>query len=400
MSETRAILHCDLDAFYASVEQLDHPEWRGKPVIVGGAPNERGVVAAASYEARVFGVHSAMPLREAGRLCPHGIFVPGRHERYGELSDRVMSFFDEYTPLVEPISLDEAFLDVTGSERLFGAATEIGRTLKQRVRSELGLVLSVGVATNKLCAKIASDLGKPDGFVVVPDGGEAAFLEPLEVRRLWGVGERTRETLAAWGLRTIGDLARLDVRRLETHFGAFGRALWERAHGLDPDPVVARERAKSVGHEHTFDRDEDDDARVEATLLRLAEGVASRLRAGRARGRRVTLKLRLTPFDTLTRQRSFEEATDDAQHIFNAARDLFRHERKTDRRSVRLVGVSASALEHAELGTQLSLFDDGRRRRLNAAIDAVRSRHGDDAIEAATAHEGERRRRFSDRPRR
>lgn len=399
MSPPRAILHCDLDAFYASVEQLDHPEWRGKPVIVGGRPNERGVVAAASYEARAFGVHSAMPLREAGRLCPHGIYVPGNHERYGELSDRVMALFDEYTPLVEPISLDEAFLDVTESLALFGDAERIGRELKTRVRAEVGLVLSVGVATNKLCAKVGSELGKPDGFVVVAPGGEAAFLEPLELGRLWGVGERTRETLAGWGLRTIGELARLDVSRLESQLGAFGRALWERAQGLDPDVVVRREAAKSVGHERTFDQDEQDDARVEATLLHLTESVASRLRASGTRGRCVTLKLRLQPFDTMTRQRSFDDATDDARRIFAVARDLFRHARNSDRRPVRLVGVSVSALEHAELGRQLSLFDDDRRDRLNAAVDAVRSRHGAAAIEPATTREADRRRRFSDRPR-
>jgi DNA polymerase-4 len=397
MTTTRAILHCDLDAFYASVEQLDHPDWRGKPVIVGGRPNERGVVAAASYEARAFGVRSAMPLREAGRLCPHAIFVPGDHERYGELSDRVMALFDEYTPLVEPISLDEAFLDVTESLALFGDAESIGRALKARVRADLGLVLSVGVAANKLCAKVASDLGKPDGFIVVPAGGEAAFLAPLEMRRLWGVGERTRETLAAWGLRTIGDIARLDVARLESHLGAFGRALWERAQGLDPDRVVAREAAKSVGHERTFDVDESDDARVEATLLLLTESVASRLRAASSRGRTVTVKLRLTPFDTLTRQRSFDDATDDARRIFSTARELYRMVRETDRRSVRLIGVSVSSLEHADLARQLALFDDQRRERLNAAIDAVRSRHGDDAIEPASSQDADRRRRFSDR---
>ena len=400
MSERNDILHADLDAFYASVEQLDHPEWRGQPVIVGGGPNERGVVSAASYEARAFGVRSAMPLRTAARLCPHGIFVPGDHERYGELSDRVMSVFHEYTPLVQPISLDEAFLDVTASAGLFGSPETIGRTLKTRVRAELGLVLSVGVAANKLCAKIASDLGKPDGFVIVARDGEAEFLRPLPLRRLWGVGERTQETLEGWGLRTIGDLAALDPSRLEAHFGAFGRALWERARGLDPDPVVPDGGAKSVGHEHTFDRDESDDARVEATLLRLAEGVGARLRRGGMRGECVTLKLRLAPFVTLTRQHTVSEATDDARTIYAVARELYRRERATDRRDVRLVGVSVSKLEHAELGRQLALFSDERRTRLNAAIDAVRDKHGEGAIEPAATREGDRRRRFSDRRRR
>lgn len=399
MSEARDILHCDLDAFYASVEQLDHPEWRGRPLIVGGRPDERGVVSAASYEARAFGVRSAMPLRTAASLCPHAIFVPGNHERYEALSDRVMVAFAEYTPLVEPISLDEAFLDVTGSERLFGDAEDIGRALKARVRADLGLVLSVGVATNKLCAKVASDLHKPDGFVVVPRGQEAEFLGPLPLRRLWGVGEKTQAVLEAWGLRSIGDLAALDPARLEGHFGAFGRALWERAHGLDPDPVVPREAPKSVGHEHTFDRDETDDARVEATLLRLAEDVGGRLRRGGFRGECITLKLRLAPFVTLTRQRTVA-TTDDARRIYGLARELYRRERRSDRRPVRLVGVSVSKLENAELGRQLALFSDERRERLNVALDAVREKHGDSAIEPAAAREGDRRRRFSDhRPR-
>ena len=397
MSERQSILHCDLDAFYASVEQLDHPEWRGQPVIVGGAAHERGVVSAASYEARVFGVRSAMPLREAGRLCPHGIFVPGNHERYAELSDRVMALFDSYTPLVEPISLDEAFLDVTGSAALFGAADHIGRELKARVKEEVGLVLSVGVASNKLCAKVASDLGKPDGFVVVPEGGEAAFLAPLPLRRLWGVGPSTQQVLEAWGLRTIGDLAALDARRLEGQFGAFGRALWERAQGLDPDEVVPGGAPKSVGHEHTFDRDEEDDARVEATLLRLVESVATRLREGGHRGVTVTVKLRLAPFETLTRQRTIGEPTDDARTIYRVARDLYRHERDADRRAVRLIGVSLSNLEHAELGRQLALFGDDRRERLNAAIDAVRTKHGGAAIEPASSREGDTHKRFGDR---
>ncbi len=397
MSEALDVLHCDLDAFYASVEQLDHPEWRGRPVIVGGGPNDRGVVSAASYEARVFGVRSAMPLRTAARLCPHAVFVPGDHERYAELSDRVMSFFREYTPLVEPISLDEAFLDVSGSARLFGGSEAIGRALKRRVREDLGLVLSVGVAANKLCAKIASDLGKPDGFVLVARGSEAEFLRPLPLRRLWGVGERTQEALEGWGLATIGDLAALDPRRLEGRFGAFGRALWERAQGLDPDPVVPHEGPKSVGHEHTFDRDESDDTRVEATLLRLVEGVAGRLRQGGLRGACVTLKLRLAPFVTLSRQRTVGEATDDARSIYAIARELYRREREGDRRPVRLVGVSVSNLENADLGRQLALFGDERRARLNAAVDAVREKHGESAIEPASASEGERRRRFDER---
>lgn len=394
---SRAILHCDLDAFYASVEQLDHPEWRGKPVIVGGLAHERGVVSAASYEARRFGVRSAMPLRAAARLCPHAIFAPGDHARYAELSDRVMALFAEVTPLVEPISLDEAFLDVTGSAHLFGGLEATGHLLKRRVRDELGLVLSVGVASNKLCAKIASDLGKPDGFVVVAQGGEAAFLAPLPLQRLWGIGERTREELERLGLRTVGDLAAAHPAVLEERFGAVGRVLWERANGVDEDPVEPERRAKSVGGEHTFDRDETDPKRVEATLLRLADRVAARLRESGLRGRCVTLKLRLAPFVTRTRQRHIAEATDDAARIYGVARDLLRRERAEDERPVRLVGVSLSALEDAEVARQLEIFDD-RRQRLNAALDAVRARLGDDAIAPLSAtRDAEKRRRLSDR---
>ncbi|HET8568088.1 MAG TPA: DNA polymerase IV [Candidatus Limnocylindria bacterium] len=398
----RAILHCDLDAFYASVEQRDHPEYRGKPVIVGGGPNERGVVSAASYEARRFGVRSAMPLREAGRLCPDGIFVPGDPEKYEAASDAVMDLFAERTPLVEPISLDEAFLDVTATQHLFGGAVTMARDLKVAVREHVGLVLSVGVATNKLCAKIGSDLGKPDGLVVVPAGGEAAFLAPLEIGRLWGVGPRTREELALFGARTIGDLAALDPHALEARFGAHGTAIWERARGIDDGEVVPRYEAKSIGHEHTFDRDTLDRATVENTLLRLAEGVGRRARDAGLRGRTVTLKLRVAPFETRTRQRTLAEATDTDLGIFEAARSLLRDALASDRASgqvsrVRLVGVSLSGLSGVQ---QLGLFDAARRARLDAAMDAVRERFGEGAVDRASATEARHRRRLGDhRPR-
>src|SRR2546423_5556955 len=250
----RAILHCDLDAYCAWVEPRAHPECRGKPVIVGGdGPNERGVVMAASYEARVFGVRSAMPLAIAGRLCPDGIYVPGNFDRYLEASDAVMAIFEEQTPLVEPISLDEAFLDVTATEHLFGGAIAMAAQIKRAVRERCGLVVSVGVATNKLCAKVGSDLRKPDGLVIVPAGGEAAFLAPLPLERLWGVGPRTREGSAGWGLRRVGQLAAFDRTALETRLGEHGTAIWERANGIDDGPVTAEHVPKSVGHSHTFD---------------------------------------------------------------------------------------------------------------------------------------------------
>ncbi|HKW77538.1 MAG TPA: DNA polymerase IV [Candidatus Limnocylindria bacterium] len=393
----RAILHCDLDAFYASVEQRDHPEYRGKPVIVGGGPNDRGVVSAASYEARRFGVRSAMPLRTASRLCPDGIFVPGDGERYEAASDAVMALFAERTPLVQPISLDEAFLDVTATEHLFGGAVAIAKALKADVRQRCGLVLSVGVSANKLCAKIGSDLRKPDGLVIVRPGEETAFLAPLELRRLWGVGPKTQEFLEGWGLRTIGDLARADVAMLDRRLGEHGRAIWERANGIDEDTVEPDMAPKSVGHEHTFDRDTLDPTTVEGTLLRLSEGVGMRLRGHELRGRTVTLKLRVAPFETRTRQRTLATATDDDLTIYRIGRQLLREALSADREGgrvspVRLVGVSVSGFEG---GRQLGLFDHVRVTRLNAALDAVREKFGDRALDRASAREVKERRRFS-----
>jgi DNA polymerase-4 len=334
----------------------------------------------------------------AARLCPDGIFVPGDPERYQEASEAVMALFAERTPLVQPISLDEAFLDVTATAHLFGGPVAIARQLKADVRSRLGLVLSVGVATNKLCAKIGSDLRKPDGLVIVEPGTEAAFLAPLELSRLWGVGPRTREVLEGWGLRTIGDLADFDVAALEARFGAHGTAIAQRARGIDDDTVEPMEAAKSIGHEHTFDRDTLDPAQVERMLLRLSEGVGHRLRAASVRARTIALKLRVAPFETRTRQRTLAEPTDDDLTVFRVARSLLREALREDRESgrvspVRLVGVSTSGLV---AGQQLGLFDAARASRLNAALDAVRARFGDEALDRASARDTERK-RFSDR---
>ena len=398
MNQRRAILHCDLDAFYASVEQRDHPEYRGKPVIVGGdGPNERGVVMAASYEARAFGVRSAMPLAIAGRLCPDGIYVPGNFDRYVEASDAVMAIFEERTPLVEPISLDEAFLDVTATEHLFGGAVEMAREIKRAVRARCGLVVSVGVATNKLCAKVGSDLRKPDGLVVVPAGGEAVFLAPLPLERLWGVGPKTREVLAGWDLRTIGQLAAFDRTALETRLGEHGTDIWQRANGIDDAPVVAEHIPKSVGHSHTFDENTLEPAKIESTLLLLSEGVGRRLREDALRGRTITMTLRVAPFETRTRQRTLREPTNDDLTIYRIARQLLRDALAEDREAgrtspVRLIGVSVSGLSEGE---QLGLFDVTRHARLNAALDAVRAKFGKDALDRASAREVNERRRFS-----
>ena len=395
-TERRAILHCDLDAFYASVEQRDHPEYRGRPVIVGGHKGDRGVVAAASYEARTFGIRSAMPLQTASRLCPDGIFVPGDHEAYGKASDAVMALFEERTPLVEPISLDEAFLDVTATEHLFGGAEQIARDLKADVRAKCGLVLSVGVAANKLCAKVGSDLRKPDGLVVVLPGTEAQFLAPLELQRLWGVGPKTREVLEGWGMRTIGDLARYDLAQLEARLGEHGRAIWERANGIDEGTVESWMAPKSVGHEHTFDRNTLDPTVLESMLLRLCEHVGERLRAGEHRGKTITLKLRVAPFETRTRQRTLAVGTDDDLSVYRVGRQLLRDALREDRENgrsspVRLIGISVSGLE---AGRQLGLFDHARTVRLNAALDAVRARFGEGALDRASARSVREGRKF------
>jgi DNA polymerase-4 len=377
----RTILHVDLDAFFAAVEQRDRPELRGKPVIVGGGgPNDRGVVSTASYEARAFGVHSAMPLRTAGRLCPHGIFLPVDGAKYQAASRDVLAVLRRFTPLVEPISIDEAFLDVTGSRVLFGTGEEIGRRIKAEVKSAVDLTISVGVATTKLVAKIASDLRKPDGLVVVPPGDEAAFLAPLEIRRLWGVGEKSAATLREYGVRTIGDLAALPDDLLVRRFGKHGASLAQRARGLDDDPVGGRDAAKSIGHEHTFDVDTSDRELIERTLLAMSEGVAGRLRDSGVRASTITVKIRDTTFRTITRQRTLPDPTDLTEPIFRTALDLARPEVRGLR--IRLLGVTASGLGERE---QLALFaaDDPRRRRVTEAADAVRHRFGERAITRA-----------------
>ena len=387
----RTILHADLDAFYASVEVLDDPSLRGKPVIVGGRPDERGVVSAASYEAREYGVQSAMPLRTAGRRCPHGVFLPGRPDRYRELSRQVMAIFASYTPMVEPISLDEAFLDVTASVAAFGDGPTIARRIKERVLDEVGLVVSVGVATNKLCAKVASDLHKPDALVVVPPGDEAAFLAPLTIRRLWGVGPQAQQALNDYGVTTIGQLAALEPSTLQRRFGRHGLDLSARARGIDAGRVQPMQAPKSVGHEHTFDVDTADPRRLEATLLDLAESVASRLRRHDLAAGAVQLKLRYEGFETLTRQAPLPFQTRDTDPLFDTGVALLRRT-LAEGRGVRLIGLTAISLSDAQ---QLTLFSAPERRdRIARSIDAVRERFGDRAITRARLLTDRPHRRF------
>jgi DNA polymerase-4 len=395
---TRVILHADLDAFYASVEELDDPSLRGKPVIVGGGPDERGVVSAANYAARRFGVHSALPLRTAGRLCPQGVFLPGRPERYREISRQVMTIFASLTPLVEPISLDEAFLDVTNSTLAFGDGQAMAQRIKDRVRDEVGLIVSVGVATNKLCAKVASDLRKPDALVVVPPGGEAEFLAPLPVGRLWGVGPQARAVLADYGVTTIGQLAATSESTLRRRFGQHGADLAARARGIDPSAVQPTQAPKSIGHEHTFEHDTVDRTRLDATLLDLAESVASRLRRHDLAAGAVQLKLRYEGFETLTRQAPLPRQARESELLYAGARTLLDRALVAGR-GVRLIGLTAIHLTDVQ---QLTLFDgQPRSERLARSLDAVRERFGENAITRARllSDKPQRRFDFGERPR-
>jgi DNA polymerase-4 len=386
---SRTVLHVDMDAFYASVEQRDRPELRGRPVIVGADPSGRGVVSAASYEARRFGVHSAMPIGRAARLCPDGAFLPVDMDKYGAVSREVMAMLADFTPLLEPVSIDEAFLDVTGTEGLHGTGPAVARAIKARIAASLRLTASVGVAANKFVAKVASDLRKPDGLVVVAPGTEADFLAPLPVSRLWGVGRVTAEGLEAMGLQTIGQLAAVPAPYLEARFGPSGRGLQDLARGRDDRPVEPFAPPKSMGAEETFGHDHRDAERLHATLREQAERVARELRAEGFAGRCVTLKLRFADFSTLTRRHT-DDATQDGLAIYRRARALL--DRIPLRQPVRLIGLSVSSLGPAAAG-QLSLLepDAQRRERLARAMDRVTARFGEAALRPASVVRRSRR---------
>ncbi len=377
------ILHVDMDAFYASVEERERPELAGKPVIVGGTPEGRGVVAAANYVARNFGVHSAMPAVTARRLCPHGIFLRPRMEYYAEVSDQIRAVFEKFTPLVEPLSLDEAFLDVTGSETLFGPAVKIGRAIKQDIREQLRLVASVGVAPNKFLAKIASDLNKPDGFVVVEPDHVQEFLDPLPVGRLWGVGKVTGRVFDRLGIRRIGQLRQLTVVLLRQHFGNSGDHLWELAHGIDPRPVVPEQEAKSISHETTFAKDLEDPEVMRAWLLELSEQVGCRLRRHGLKGRTVQLKVRFEDFHTITRAQTFPEPTNVTQEIWQTADRMFADRLPARPLRIRLLGVGVSGFDQPQR-KQLALFPDElheRNSRLDEVADKIKNKFGPSSLQ-------------------
>jgi DNA polymerase-4 len=378
----RVIIHLDMDAFYPSVEVLDNPDLRGKPVVVGGS-RERGVVSSASYEARNYGIHSAQPMATAMRLCPHAVFLRGRMSRYREVSRRVFEVFERFTPLVEKLSIDEAFLDVTGCERLFGPPVEIARKIKEAVRRETGLTGSAGVAPSKFVAKIASDLEKPDGLTVVPEEKVREFLDPLPVSRMWGVGSVTREALEKLNIRTFRDLSRMPVGVLERRFGKYGIRMHELSTGIDNREVIPEHDTKSIGHEETFPEDIVDLGCATRELLFLAGKVARRMRKDSLQGKTVTLKVKYGDFTSITRSATLAAATDDAGEIYRAVLTLL-NKTEVGRRPVRLLGVSLSQLLDVRMERQLSLFCEdeasSKKKNLNAALDSISEKFGDQII--------------------
>ncbi len=378
-SWSRSIIHVDMDAFFAAVEVLDNPELAGKPVIVGGTPEGRGVVAAASYEARAFGVHSAMNAARARQLCPGAVFLKPRMSRYSEISRSILAVFGDYTPLVEPLSIDEAFLDVTGCSRLYGSATAIGQAIKERIARQIGLTASVGIGPNKFLAKLASDLEKPDGFVVIPPEKAPALLKRLPVERMWGVGRVAAQQLHLHGVHTIGDLLVIPEAVLAAKFGSQAARWQALGRGEDGRPVVSARDVKSIGNEMTFPADITDRIQLRGIVDLLSDKVGHRLRVQGQLAGTLTLKARYADFATPTRSATLKRPTDSSVEIREVARDLL--ERKLGRggRALRLLGVTASHLT-APLPRQTDLFDDGedgrRQLRLDRVLDQVQERFG------------------------
>jgi len=379
MPVTRSILHVDMDAFFASVEQRDNPELRGKPVIVGAGPQERGVVSAASYEARKFGVHSAMPSRTAYKLCPQGIFVHPHMSKYSEASKQIMVILESFTPFVQPLSIDEAFLDVSGCIRIFSDAIEIARRIKVKIREQTGLTASVGVAPNKFLAKLASDLKKPDGLAVITEQDKLQVLAPLPVSKIWGVGKVTEKRLHDLGLRTIGDIQRMPVDELRGLIGNTAEHLHALSMGEDSREVETDGESKSISSEHTFDVDTADLDQIKKCLLEQGEEVGSRLRQEKVAARTVQLKLRYADFTTLTRRRTLTQPTQDEMTLYEVAVQLLTAERIQGKR-IRLIGIGGSNLVPPEV--QTDLFDQSaqKRTRLARAVDDLRARLGTGTI--------------------
>lgn len=397
----RTYAHLDMDAFFVSVEELFDPSLKGKPVVVGGHSHERGVVSAASYAARKFGIHSAMPLRTAHKLCPQAIFVPGHRERYVEYSHRVYEVLQRFSPAVEMASIDEAYLDFTGTERLHGPPFKAAAALHDAVRGATLLNCSLGVASSRLVAKIASDQAKPHGILWIPPGLEAAFLRPLDVRKIPGVGKVGEHNLNSLGIRKVGDLAALDEEFLQSRFGKWGLALAGKAIGGDSggwfDHEIGDNNPKSVSHEHTFDVDSADTALIDAMLVRLSEMVCRRLRDHHLYARTVQVKLRYSDFSTYTRSYTLDHATHIDSELSLAARQLFH--KAWNGKPIRLLGVYAQLLEESEGQTNLLNEDRNERwRRTLAAVDKMREKYGDSAAALASGMNAPFRARVHENP--
>lgn len=381
---SRAILHIDMDAFYASIEERDQPALAGKPVVVGGTPQGRGVVAAANYAARKYGIHSAMPAATARRLCPRAVFLPTRHAYYAEVAHEIRTIFHRYTPLVEPLSLDEAFLDVTGSRKLFGEASAIGRRIKREIAQELCLTASVGIAPNKFLAKVASDLGKPDGFVVVDSEQVQAFLGPLPVTRLWGVGRVAAKRLREHGVTNIGDLRGKSHAWLQQLFGKQGEHIWCLAHGIDERPVIADSETKSISHETTFERDIVERDTLRSWLSELTEQVGVRLRRYGLHGRTVQVKIRFADFKTITRAYTMAHPSNITQELWRVAAQLLEDNLPMRNPGVRLLGVGVSGFEQEPVqGLLFAQVARDKQLRLDAIGDDVKQRFGASALRRA-----------------
>ena len=382
----RWIMHVDMDAFYASVEILDNPELKGKPVIVGGR-SSRGVVSTCSYEARKFGVHSAMPLFEARRLCPHAVYLPVRMHRYAEMSEKIMTIFRETSPLVEQLSIDEAFLDLTGMERL-GGAEAIAHKVQERIQAELNLSASVGLAPNKFLAKLASDLRKPHGFVKITPEEAAALLAPMPVAKIFGIGRSAEEKLKQFGIERIGQLAAAEPEILRKVFGINAGQVKLLAQGLDDRPVVSEEEAKSVGKENTFDFDLTDFASCRDEVLDLSSQVGWRLRRNHLAGHTVTLKVKFADFHTITRSTTSDRLIAWDEEIFALAEQMLR--KINVKPGVRLLGVSVSGLFRPEDEPVLGFEDNERMQKRNQAIDALKSRFGENIIKRGIVEQGKK----------
>jgi len=374
-------MHIDLDAFFVSVEQVLNPELKGKLVVVGGRPDRRGVVASASYEARVFGLYAGMPLSTASRLCPQATFIEGSFSKYRDASQKFMAILADFSPFLEPVGLDEAYLDATGFESIYGSIHQMALAIKQRIKDELGLCASVGIANCKVVAKVASELSKPDGLLEVAAGEESSFLAPLPIAKLPGIGKKTERVLKGLGINTIGNLSVTPLSALKSHFGASGELLHRLASGIDDRKVEPPGAAKSISRETTFGKDTKDRSSLQATLRYLSERVGADLRRRSKQARCITLKLRYADFTTITRSHTLKQTSDTDQTIFDTGEQLLKKALLAEKQPVRLIGIGVSNL--TEPGKQLDMLDTSAERveQLNKAIDRIRKKYGFTAIQ-------------------